>query len=126
MASEADALATIIAVTSAFDQHDLDGIMAHFAPDAVYDSPRGSEPTGRRYAGAAALRAGFESRFEGIPDVRYSDDQHFVSGDRGASEWTLTGTTTEGERIHIRGCDLWTFRDGLIVRKDSFWKMRHG
>ena len=50
--------------------------------------------------------------------------QHFVDGDRGASEWTLSGTTTDGQRIEVRGCDLWTFRDGKVVKKDSFWKIR--
>jgi ketosteroid isomerase-like protein len=126
MSREAADLATIVAVTAAFDRHDLDGIMAHFAPDAVFDSPRGPDPWGRRFEGAASVRAGFAARFEGIPDVHYGDDAHFVSGDRGASEWTLTGTTTDGERLNVRGCDLWTFRDGLIVRKDSFWKIRQG
>jgi len=24
----------------------------------------------------------------------------------------------------IRGCDLWTFRDGLVVKKASYWKIR--
>jgi ketosteroid isomerase-like protein len=47
-----------------------------------------------------------------------------VLGNRGASEWTLTGRMTDGERLEVRGCDLWTFRDGLIARKDSFWKIR--
>lgn len=117
-------LATIIEVTNAFDRHDLDAIMAHFAPDAVFDSPRGPEPWGRRFVGTEAIRAAFAGRFAGIPDVRYLDGSHFVSGDRGTSEWTISGTTTEGERIEVRGCDLWTFRDGLIVRKDSFWKLR--
>ena len=33
--------------------------------------------------------------------------------------------TNDGERIEVRGCDLWTFGDeGTIVRKDSFWKLR--
>jgi hypothetical protein len=27
-------------------------------------------------------------------------------------------------RLEIRGCDLWTFRDGMIVKKDSYWKIR--
>jgi len=31
--------------------------------------------------------------------------------------------TTAGEAIVVRGCDLWEFRDGLIVRKDSYWKI---
>lgn len=124
MTDEPAELAAIRAVTTAFDRHDIEGIMAHFAPDAVFDAPRGSDPWGRRFDGAEAVRAGFSARFEGIPDVRYSDDTHFVHGDRGASEWRLTGTTTDGERLEVRGCDLWTFRDGLIVRKDSFWKLR--
>src|SRR4051794_7182943 len=55
----------------------------------------------------------------------YARDGHFVSGDRGLSEWTITGTTVEGERIEVRGCDLWTFgADDTVTRKDSFWKLR--
>jgi ketosteroid isomerase-like protein len=112
------------AIASGFDRHDLDAIMAHVADDAIYDSPRGSERFGTRFTGKAAIREGFAQRFAGIPDVRYREDDHFVDRDRGASEWTLTGTTTDGQRLDVRGCDLWTFRDGLVVKKDSFWKIR--
>jgi ketosteroid isomerase-like protein len=121
-----EALRTLQAVTTAFDEHDLDGIMAHFADDAVFDGPRGTEPWGTRFVGRDAVREAFAGRFAGIPDVRYRDDAHFVDGDRGASEWTLSGTTTDGTRIEVRGCDLWTFRDGKVVKKDSFWKLRVG
>ena len=98
--------------------------MAHFADDAVFEGPRGPEPWGTRFTGREAIRQAFAARFAGIPDVRYQEDSHFVDGDRGASEWTLSGTTTDGERIEVRGCDLWTFRDGRVVKKDSFWKIR--
>jgi ketosteroid isomerase-like protein len=111
------------AIADAFNHHDLDAIMAFFADDAVFEAPRGPEPWGRRFVGAAEVRDGFAARFAGIPDVHYGDDAHWVSGDRGTSEWTLTGTTTDGERIEVRGCDLWTFRDGKVTRKDSFWKI---
>lgn len=107
-----------------FDTHDLDSIMAWFADDAIFETPRGSEAYGRRAVGKSAVRQAFSDRFAGIPDVRYTEDDHFVAGDRGASEWTLSGTTTEGERVRFRGCDLWTFRDGLVVKKDSYWKIR--
>jgi ketosteroid isomerase-like protein len=117
---------TLREIAAAFDRHDLDEIMRHFADDAVFDAPRGPEPWGQRFVGRDAVRRAFEGRFTGIPDVRYTDDDHFVDGDRGASEWTLSGTTVDGERIEIRGCDLWTFRDGRVVRKDSFWKIRPG
>lgn len=112
-------------ILEAFNAHDLDAIMSHFADDCVLETPRGPEPWGRRFVGKEEVRRGLASRFEGIPDVHYADDDHFACGDRGVSEWTLTGTTLDGERVEVRGCDLWTLReDGKIVRKDSFWKIR--
>ena len=119
-----EAMQMLRSIAAAFDGHDLDGIMAHFADDAVFESPRGPDPWGRRFVGREEIRTAFAGRFSGIPDVRYRQDDHFVDGDRGASEWTLSGTTTDGERLEIRGCDLWTIRDGRIVKKDSYWKIR--
>jgi ketosteroid isomerase-like protein len=119
-----DSTETLKAITAAFDRHDLDGILAHFADDAVFEGPRGPDRWGTRFVGKDAIREAFAARFSGIPDVRYQEDTHFVDGDRGASEWTLSGTTAAGERIEVRGCDLWTFRDGKVVKKDSFWKIR--
>lgn len=98
--------------------------MSFFADDAVFESPRGPDAHGTRFIGRAAVREGLAARFSGIPDVHYGNDDHFVAGDRGASEWTLTGTTTDGQRLEVRGCDLWTFRDGQVVKKDSYWKIR--
>jgi len=39
------------------------------------------------------------------------------------SEWTFTGTTVSGQRIEVRGCDLFEFRAGKLIVKDSFWKI---
>ena len=119
-----DAIRMLEEITGAFDRHDLDAILAHFADDAVFEGPRGADPWGTRFVGAAAVREAFAARFAGIPDVRYGGDAHFADGDRGASEWTLSGTTTVGQAIEVRGCDRWTFRDGKVVKKDSFWKIR--
>jgi steroid delta-isomerase-like uncharacterized protein len=112
-------------VLDAFNAHDLDAIMAHFTEDCVFDSPRGPEPWGTRMVGTDAVRAGFANRFAGIPDVTYTDPSHVIAGNRGASEWTLVGTSVDGQRIEVRGCDPWTFADdGRIARKDSYWKIR--
>lgn len=107
----------------AFNRHDLDSIMGYFAEDCVLYMPRGAGPRGDRYVGKDDVRAGLAKRFEGIPDVRYGDDRHWVCGDLGVSEWTLTGTSVSGERIEVRGVDLLEFADGTITRKDSFWKI---
>jgi len=117
---------TLKEIAAAFNRHDLDGIMGFFADDAVFETPMGPEPWGRRFAGKEQVREGFAARFAGIPDVHYGDDSHWVSGDRGVSEWTLTGTTTDGAQLQLRGCDLWTFRDGKVTRKDSYWKIVTG
>jgi ketosteroid isomerase-like protein len=119
-----EAIRVLTAIAVGFDTHDVDAIMANFSDDAVYESPRGPDAWGTRFTGKEAVRDGFAARFAGIPDVRYRNDQHFVDGRRGASEWTLTGTTTDGTRIEVRGCDLWTFEGDRVVKKDSFWKIR--
>ena len=119
-----EAIDMLRTITAAFDAHDLDAIVEHFADDAVFEGPRGSDPWGTRFVGKEAIREAFAGRFAGIPDVRYRDEGTFVDGDRGASEWTLTGTTISGEPVQVRGCDLWTIRDGKIAKKDSYWKIR--
>ena len=116
-------VAVLQQILDAFNRHDLDGIMAFFAEDAVFESPRGPDAWGRRFQGKAQVREGLAARFKGIPDVHYGDDTHWACGNRGVSEWTLTGTTTEGVAVNVRGCDLWEFRGGRVVRKDSFWKI---
>lgn len=97
--------------------------MSYFAEDCVFYMPRGSKPRGDRYLGKASVRAGLAKRFEGIPDVHYGDDRHWVGDSFGVSEWTLSGTTVAGDRIEVRGLDFLEFEDGKVTRKDSFWKI---
>ena len=121
---EAD-VSMLRAFLDAFNRHDLDEIMSYFSDDCIFDMPRGPSPFGTRYQGKTGVRGGLATRFTGIPNVHYGDDRHFVSssGDRGASEWLLTGTTTTGQKIEVRGCDLFEFKDGKIRVKDSYWKI---
>ncbi len=116
-------VATLQAITDAFNAHDLDAVMAFFADECSLDLPRGPDPWGRRYTGKSAVREGLATRFKGLPDVHYADARHWVSGDKGVSEWLLTGTTPEGVRVQVRGCDHLEFRDGKVIRKDSYWKI---
>jgi steroid delta-isomerase-like uncharacterized protein len=109
------------AFLDAFNAHDVDAILSFFTDDCVFDTPRG-----QRLVGKEEVRKGIQARFEGIPDVRYGDERHFTSGDRGVSEWTIRGTQVTGEPIEVRGCDLFEFADGKISRKDSYWKILDG
>ena len=90
----------------AFNRHDLDLIMSFFAEDCVFYMPRGAGPRGDRYEGKEMVREGLATRFEGIPDVHYGDDQHWAGDNFEISEWTLTGTSLSGQHILVRGVDL--------------------
>ena len=116
-------LGTLKALVDAFNAHDLDRIMEFFADESVLEMPRGPDPWGRRCVGKEAVREGLRGRFDGLPDVHYGADSHFIDGDMGISQWTITGTLRSGERIEARGCDFYTFAGDKIVKKDSFWKI---
>ncbi|WP_029431687.1 nuclear transport factor 2 family protein [Blastococcus sp. URHD0036] len=111
-------------LVEAFNAHDLDRIMAFFTDDCVLETPRGPDPWGTRFSGRAAVREGLSGRFAGIPDVHYGEDEHWACGEHAVSRWLLTGTSTAGEHIRVRGCDLFDLApDGRIRRKDSYWKI---
>ena len=112
----------------AFNAHDLDRIMALFSDDCVLEMPRGDKPWGSRSEGKRAVREALAARFAGLPDVHYGEEEHFVdaAANTGVSKWTLTGTTRDGKRLEVRGCDFYTFRDDQVTRKDSYWKIVDG
>jgi ketosteroid isomerase-like protein len=124
MDDQARKLEILRQIANAFDRHDLDAIMEHFTDDSVFEGPRGPNAFGQRFVGREAVREAFAGRFSGIPDVRYTDDSHFVCGDDGLSEWLISGTATNGDRIEARGCDIWKFDGDRIAVKNSFWKIR--
>ena len=123
MAGDEHILAALKGLADAFNEHDIDQVMSFFAPDCSLDMPRGSEPHGSRCIGFDSVRRGLRTRFETTPDVHYGELEHFVSGNCGMSKWLLTGTKLNGEKVRVRGCDFYTFRDGKVIRKDSYWKI---
>lgn len=120
-------LKVITDVCEAFNRHDADTIISHFAEDSVWLTSRGEPPEGRRLSGKAEIRAMLDRRFSAIPDMAWQIHSHWVSGSRGASEWTVTGTEANGNVLNWLGCDLWKLDDeGRIVRKDTYWKYAEG
>ena len=51
----------------------------------------------------------------------------FMQGFKGAFPDIRIAVTSapsqNGVRIHVRECDHWEFRDGKVIRKDSYWKI---
>jgi ketosteroid isomerase-like protein len=112
------------AFADAWNRHDIEDLMSFMADECVFEPSTGPNVYGTRYEGRDEVRAGFLKVFEVTPDGRWSNDSHFVSGDRGVSQWTFTGTLADGSRIETNGCDIFTFKDGKIAVKDSYRKNR--
>ncbi len=108
----------------AFNAHDVNGIMAHMTADCVFESSAGPNVNGEKFEGQENVRKAFEVVFASFPDARWSSAQHFIAGDRGFSEWIFTGTKTDGTKVEVTGCDLFTFKDGKIAIKNSYRKNR--
>lgn len=123
MSDEEQVLAALDRLAAGFNAHDIDGIMDQFAAECRLDLPRGPDPHGTRFIGRDAVRRGIMTRFDTTPDVQYAEVENFASGNTGMSKWLLTGTTLTGEKICVRGCDFYTFKDGLVTCKDSYWKI---
>ena len=114
----------LAALFDAFNRHDIDGVMAFFAPDCVFNAVAGPDACGTRIEGAEAIAAAFSGVWGTMADAHWDHHSHFVHGDRAVSEWTFRGTNADGARIEAEGCDLFTLSDGRIVRKQAFRKNR--
>lgn len=116
--------ATLQAFADAWNRHDVEALMSFMTEDCVFEASAGPEVCGSRYVGSSAVRAAFAEVWAVFPDAHWGDARHHVLGDRGLSEWTFTGTRTDGARSEVHGCDLFTFRDGRISLKNSYRKNR--
>ncbi len=112
------------AFADAWNRHDVDALMSFMTDDCVFEASAGPEVCGARSEGREAVRSAFAEVWATFPDAHWGSARHFVVGDRGASEWTFTGTRQDGMKIEVHGCDLFTFRDGKILVKNSYRKNR--
>ena len=108
----------------AFNAHDSKAIMAHMTDDCVFEASSGPDANGEKFIGQEQVKKAFEAVFATFPDARWSNARHFISGDRGLSEWVFTGTRSDGTKVEVTGCDVFTFKDGKIAVKNSYRKNR--
>jgi steroid delta-isomerase-like uncharacterized protein len=117
-------VAELQAFAEAWNRHDLAALMGFMTDDCVFEASAGPDARGTAYLGKEAVRAGYAEVWAAYPDAQWRSPRHFVCGDRGVSEWTFTGTRSDGSRVEVNGCDVFTFRDGRIAVKNSYRKNR--
>ena len=112
------------AFAAAWNRHDTDAILSMMTEDCIFEASRGPDAKGTVYQGRSAVREGIEEVFRTFPDARWIGPKHFIAGDRGVSEWLFTATGPDGKAVEVQGCDVFTFRNGLIAVKNSYRKQR--
>ena len=108
----------------AFNAHDTKAIMSHMTDDCIFEASAGPDVNGEKFTGQAQVKKAFENVFTMFPDAHWGNSRHFVSGNRGFSEWIFTGTKADGTKVEVTGCDLFTFKKGKIAVKNSYRKNR--
>ena len=98
--------------------------MSHMADQCVFEGAAGKDVAGTRHVGRDAVRTAYAAIWQTYPDAQWNGARHFVAGNRGVSEWTFTGTTKEGVKVEMNGCDIFTFEGGRIALKNSYRKQR--
>ena len=112
-------------VVAAWGRADLATLMKFIADDCVYSASVGPEP-GETFVGRDAVRAGFAKLLAHDSDGVAEPGEIRLAGDWVVSTWGFRKGGPDGQTTLVRGCDLFVFRDGLIVRKDAFRKTYGG
>ncbi len=108
----------------AFNAHDVKAIMSHMTADCVFEASAGPDVNGEKFTGEEQVKKAFENVFATFRDANWGNPKHFILGEKGLSEWIFTGTKSDGTRVEVTGCDLFTFKDGKIAIKNSYRKNR--
>jgi ketosteroid isomerase-like protein len=111
-------------IGAAFNSRDVERITSYFHDDCIFWLALGPEWVGRSIVGKEAVRQMLAARFKVIPDMAWARLDEYVAGDnRGVTVWRVTGKAADGTVLDYKGCDLYEFKDGLIFRKDTYWKI---
>ena len=111
-APAADPRTVIESLRAAWNAHDLDAFVGHFAAD--YDSRWPIHPD-RDFRGAEHVRERWSANFERMPDFRADLLALATFGDDAWTEWRWHGTRLDGSTFDEQGVIIYTVRSGIIV-----------
>ena len=100
---------------AAWAAHDLDAIMALHTEDTVFHLHGDAEPA----VGLAATREAFATAMAQWPDIRFERKRVHIGAAHFVSEYEMAAGQA-GREIVCDGVDVFSVRDGLVARKDTY------
>lgn len=121
--TKAETRAAIESFITAWNDHDVDGIIDHAAPGVLWTNPA----TGGSIQGKEAARADVKATFAAFRDLHFpmEDFRIYTTDDPDVafSTWTITGTMTgplaglapTGREVRFRGVCVYKFLEGKFI-----------
>ncbi|MEL0002436.1 MAG: nuclear transport factor 2 family protein [Rhodospirillales bacterium] len=117
------AMTVLKAFGKAFNKGDVDGILQNVTDDFEWRLHEGPDaPDGQIVKGREAVRRALQSRAAVIESLRFSETEVMFGDEHVVGRFRATGAYKNGQTIDVRGIDIYSFRDGKISVKDSYWK----
>ena len=111
-------------ITDAYNRNDTEDVMSFFAEDAVFDHAAGPDINGTRFSGLDTIRGIFKGLFDNVESVHWEPIDTRVSGNKAYCEFHRIAKLKSGEIQDFLSVDVLTFRKGLIIHKDTYYKNR--
>ena len=106
---------TIERYNDAWNNHDVNAILAFHAPGMVFENHTAGERVEGDDVGPHIAKI-----FENAPDLTFRGRRLYARDGLVVSEWTATATNRAGHRVEWDGIDVFPFENGLILRKDVY------
>ena len=107
---------TVLAFNEAFNRHDVEGMMQLMSDDCIFENTDPA-PDGTVYSGKVAVTKFWGDFFRESPQAHIEIEDIFGLGFHCVMRWKYTW----GDG-HVRGVDVFKFKDGLICEKLSYVK----
>lgn len=103
MTDQSSMSALVDRLADATDRHDLEALVACFAPGFRNETP--THPA-RSFVGAEQVRKNWAQIFAGVPDLRAKVIRTAIAGETAWLEWEMSGTRRDGSEHLMRGVTI--------------------
>lgn len=105
----------------AFNRHDVTAMMQCMSEDCLLETPT-PPPDGTTYLGKEAVARYWQGFFHRYPQAHMEIEEVFGLGFRCIARWKCEWKDATGNKVHLRGVDLFKLKGDLICEQLCYTK----
>lgn len=114
------AVRAVLAFYEAFNRYDVASMMKLISDDCLFESAEGID--GTVLTGKEEIARFWQAYISQRPQVHIESEDIIGLGSRCIMRWRAEWEDADGEKRHIRGVDIFQFKEGLICKQYSYVK----